>query len=340
MNEGDFKKYDRFFLFSKRSDPQWAEVIALYAGVAPRDAVQNLLEELLETGRSANIMLAAECLACSRDSRIETQRQVLSALLRLPTSLDRETPRDEFDIQRILEGLDPRIVTEQAAACLDDLSTIHATRYLFFTLPDAAIPALAEAGARVLRGEQEAAEWDFGISLIMTLISSSKAAVALGSLVDAVSDATPTEALRVLHGIWTPDMTYNRRRQEKLHPKVGELPGVFVILTSKGHVAEKVALCRYLAAAADTLRAPGRHPRDEHRFLRRDLGIIEPLTGQLNDLAATGPITVRKAAGQALAAIGSLVEVMRRMGRRRSRQRKSKAQAQEPSSQQRPERDK
>jgi hypothetical protein len=335
VNEGDFKTYDRFFLFSKRADPQWAEVIALYAGVAPRDAVQNLLEELLKTERPANIMLAAECLACSRDSRIETQKQVLSALLRLPMSIDGEFPFGGFRVQRLLEGLDPRIVTEQAAACLDDLSTIHAVRYLFFALPDAAIPALAKVGARVLHGEQEPAEWDFAISLIMALIPSSKAALALGSLVDAVSEATPTEALRVLHGIWTRDM-YSRYRQEKLHPEDGELPGVFAILTWKSHAAEKVALCRYLAVAANT-QASDSLPRDEKRFQPYGL---EPLTGQLNDLAATGPITVRKAASQALAAIGPLVKAMRRMERSRSRQRKSRARAQKPSSQQQPERDK
>ena len=223
INQADNKNIDRMFLFSKRADSQWREVIALYSGVAPRDSVESLIRKLIDTKSKSLIPLCGECLASSQNPSAALQEFVINKLLRLSDDFINQS-EDIFIVQRILETLDETIVYKCVFKNLRNLDVIHPTRYLFFKTNKVAIKPLTEAGIRILRGKQKPAKWDYGITLILLLTENIEVVDSLGKLTKtAQASKISQKEGRVLLGLFSSELWRHSRTTE-------HLPGLFRFL--------------------------------------------------------------------------------------------------------------
>ncbi len=248
INHADYRTYDRLFLFSKRENPQWSEVIALYAGIASKDSVESLLKELLSTQKPKSILLSGECLASAQDVGLGIQKEVIRTLLFLPDDVGEPRHR-VLSVQRILESLDEQVVMDQVTAALRNLDVVHSTRYLFFKKDPRSVHSLLEAGRRILTGKQSPAKWDYGVSLILLLIEHSDTAKALAELADIASkDNYLGDRAKVLSGIWSWDL-WGRRFPSREKEK-NLLPGVLKFLDDPSATEEQMNLCKFIAVAA------------------------------------------------------------------------------------------
>lgn len=241
INQADYKAYDRLFLFSKRENPQWFEVIALYAGIASKDSVESLLKELLSTQKPESVLLSGECLASAQDAGLGIQKEVIRTLLFLPDDVG--GPR--LSVQRILESLDEQVVMDQVTEVLRNLDVIHSIRYLFFKRDPRSVHSLLEAGRRILTGKQSPAKWDYGVSLILLLIEHSDSAKALAELADiALKEHHLGDRAGVLLGIWSISLqnSFSSRKKEK-----SLLPGVLKFLDDPSATEEQMDLCKFIA---------------------------------------------------------------------------------------------
>jgi hypothetical protein len=253
IQQADYASRDRLFLFSKRSDPQWSEVIALYAGVAPRDSAEQLLEELVGTGDSWAALVAGDCLAAAQNIGLNTQRRVIDAILTVPDDAPGRLI-GQLPVQRALDSLEPGIVAEQAAAALSDLNTAHAMRFFFFRRDPASIEPILRTGERILAGVQPPGRWDDGVSLVLLLIGHPDAAIALGQLAElALGRGSLGRRAGIFLGLWEREAWGEpfRRVSRKRRPAV-ELDrcGTLAVLGDSSARTEQVALCRFLAVAS------------------------------------------------------------------------------------------
>jgi hypothetical protein len=243
INQVDNRTYDRLFLFSKRENPQWSEVIALYAGIASKDSVESLLKELLSTQKVELVLLSGECLAAAQDVCLAIQKEVTNKLIFLPDTVERSS-YGFLRVQRILESLDEQVVMDHVIKALQNLNTIHSTRYLFFKRDPRSIQPIIEAGRRILTGKQIPARWDFGLSLILLFIENSDSAKALVELANIASkEPSLGERVRVLMGLWSRDLWGGFGRREK------QLPGVLKFLDDSSATEEQINLCKFISVA-------------------------------------------------------------------------------------------
>jgi hypothetical protein len=144
--QGDDQTYDRFFLFSKRDDPQWEEVVVLYARLATRQAVEQFLRELHGTGKTETVLLSGNCLAAAQEVPLDVQQEVIRALLAVPN-----THADA--VLRRLEVLDAHVVTGEAITALHTKPTLHAILYLMGKTAPSVVAAVEEAGRKAITGQ-------------------------------------------------------------------------------------------------------------------------------------------------------------------------------------------
>lgn len=121
--KADDPKCSRLFLFSKRLDPQWKEVISLYAGMANRNSVKAFIASLIEMGETESILLSGECLATATEMAVETRQSVLGKIFSLPYAAHNE-------VGKLLCVLDRRDVHAAALDALSNLEPGHAQRWL------------------------------------------------------------------------------------------------------------------------------------------------------------------------------------------------------------------
>jgi hypothetical protein len=249
INQGDYRPYDRLFLFSKRDDPQWAEVIALYAGIASRDSVESLLRELLSTKKPESFLLCGECLAATQDASLGLQKEIVRAVLSLPNEVS--SGQSLFPVQSILESLNEQVVLAEAGV-LDNLSSVHSTRYLFFKNNPESIPALLEAGRRILTAEQDVARWDYGITLILLRMKHIDSARALGRLSDIASKENDLGARAgVLMGFVSNELWEFRPRASQKERTW--LPGVLSFLDESNVNEEILNICKFIRVVSEIL---------------------------------------------------------------------------------------
>lgn len=321
VNSSDYPGYDRLFLFSKRSDPQWSEVIALYAGLGPRDSVESLLEELVAAGHADSILLAGESLAAAQNIRLPIQKRVIRALLGLPGhSIE---GRLFAPVQTILELLDEGIVFAEAAASLGNLDVAHAMRFFFFKRNPAAIQPLLEVGRRILSGEQPPGRWDDGVSINLLLIEDPEAAWALGELAEMASTEAPLgDRANVFLGLWEVEFW---PREFPAHGDAADerisLPGVLRFLQDPSATQEHMSLCRFLSTASsdEVLREmiPEPEGRAEEVRLLRVVAPPDLLVEAVEHLGQHGARAVRKSASGAAESLTKAVDTVKTFGRER-----------------------
>ena len=310
INQADYRTYDRLFLFSKRENPQWSEVIALYAGIASKDSVESLLKELLSTQKPESVLLSGECLASAQDAGLGIQKEVIRTLLFLPDKLDIDR-HGGLLVQRILESLDEQIVMGQVTAVLRNLDVAHSTRYLFFKRDPLSVHSLLEAGKRILTGKQSPAKWDYGLSLILLLIEHSDAVKALAELADIASKEHHLgDRAGVLLGIWGVELWGDSfRRREKAERL---LPGVLKFLDDPSATEEQMDLCKFIAVAASQKIVGGlwkgkpRRRVHEQHYSSFDLS-LKTLFERIEYLAQHSIPSVREHAARASANLSEMI---------------------------------
>ncbi len=249
INHVDTKIYDRLFLFSKRTNPQWSEVISLYAGIAPRDSVESLLEELINTRSHKLILLCGECLSATQSVCLEIQKKVIVKLINLPDISRLNLPDtshlkyEPFRVQRILESYDERIVMEELVP-LRNLKMIHSSRYLFFKKDPKSIKHILEAAERIMIGKQKPARWDFGLSLLLLVMENSEATKGLAELANMLLKTDSLKSgKRILWGLWSRDLW-------RIFEKEGQkLPGALKFLVGTSAIEEQINLCKFISVA-------------------------------------------------------------------------------------------
>ncbi len=303
----DYRSYDRLFLFSKRQDSQWAEVIILYAGLAPKDSVENLIEELLNSGVPNSISLGGECLTATQDININVQRKVIHALLNLPDHFDNT---DTFIVERILESLDEHIVLPEAIEALKNLDTIHATRYMFFKKLPNSINPLLDTGIRILLGEQKIGKWDYGISLILLLNDCRDAALALRKIAEVALEIEDLgERVRVLTGAFSPELWDHNR----VLGNERTLPCLLNFLMDPTAIEEQINLCKFYFIASEKVyhfleTKQGKRQRKGKLFSFPSL-FFEPtprLIKIFKDLSQNGDYSIRELASRVLMSLSNL----------------------------------
>ncbi|MFN6570680.1 NACHT domain-containing protein [Dendronalium sp. ChiSLP03b] len=245
IKEGDYKEegknYDRFFLFSKWSNPQWSEVIALYAGVASKDSVESILKTLIQTKNPKAVILAGNCLAAAENPGLVIQKEVINELLSLSEIIENsETTIAKID--SILNTLNKQIVMTQALAALSNLEVVHSLVFLYGHKNSSCVERLLKVGVRILTGEQKPARWDYFVSLILLEIKHYDAADALGKLADiAVQKSYSDSSLGVLSGFW--DSNFWRFFTVELT----QLPGILNFFNEESALETHINLCKFIA---------------------------------------------------------------------------------------------
>lgn len=312
INQADYRTYDRLFLFSKRENPQWSEVIALYAGIASKDSVESLLKELLSTQKPESVLLSGECLASAQDAGLGIQKEVIRTLLFIPDKFGGPRRYGGFSVQRILESLDELVVMDQVTAVLRNLDVIHSTRYLFFKRDPRSVHSLLEAGRRILTGKQSPAKWDYGVSLILLLIEHSDTAKALVELADiAAKEHHLGDRASVLSGIWSWELWNSFPKREK---KKWLLPGVLKFLDDSSATEEQMDLCKFIAVAAsqeviDGLQKEKPRRRGPGRYISSDLFLktLKTLFERIEYLAQHSIPSVKEHATRASANLSEMI---------------------------------
>lgn len=201
INQTDFPESDRLFLFSKRADTQWSEVIALYAGIAPKAAVENLLNELLESQQGLSTLICAECLAAAQDISISMQYKIIDNILSLPQNF--LFHNNLLNSMTVLQSLDTNIVSNRIKHSIQSTLSINVLNYLVTHLDIINVDELLEAGIRILTEKQQCSRYDFGISLLISMMYDSDSVKALLKLVEIARQTNPPDScLKVLCGIW------------------------------------------------------------------------------------------------------------------------------------------
>lgn len=244
INQRDVGKYDRLFLFSKRKDPQWFEVISLYAGIASKDSTESLLRELTRCGDDSAMLLAGECLVGAQDVASQLQVDVVKGLVALPDDIEQKSIISQ--VAAILQSADREITFKVALASLKSTQNIHGTRCFYDLRDSRCIGPLFDASSRVIAGQQAAGKWDYGLGYVIMSFRSPKAAKALGELGDAalklrvnLDRSGPLSAFWVEVGSVIP----HREGEETF-------PGVLGYLDDKESWAEKESLCKFIIAAS------------------------------------------------------------------------------------------
>jgi energy-coupling factor transporter ATP-binding protein EcfA2 len=290
INQRDYQEYDRLFLFSKRDDPQWAEAIALYAGLAAKDSVESLLKELLETGKPETTLLCGECLAAAQDASLDLQKKVIRALLSLPDKAEKVKPR--VSVLGILNSLDNGVVLHEA---IDVIRTEKVTPYqpmvwLYLKNFPQSVSVLYEVGERILTGRQGVGYWDWLISLVLLLIEHPDAARALGDLADVVSkEINLNDRVDVLRGLFDINLWIQPRNKETL-------PGVLKFLDEPDATEEHISLIKYITQVLRFL-----------HLMRDDLTQAGELTKRLEHIAQNGDDAVKEIAAEAAAKLAEMV---------------------------------
>ncbi len=302
INQGDYNEYDRLFLFSKRSDPQWSEVIALYAGTGPRGAVESLLKELVKTGNTESILLAGECLASAQNVGLSTQKDVISRLLYLEDeSLSR--PIKHLAVNSILLSLDDHIVIEEAVRALHKTVRIHAIRFFYFKRSPKSIDALFQLGKSVILGTQPTEKYDYGVSLILLLIEHSDAAKALANLANLASKQTGLDERRnILWGLFSMELWRADLPGMEL---MDRLPGVFAFLDKPNATKEQINICKFIEVASSL--GIDRNFIKEHVDLWRRFTPSNIILEKLKHLAKRGHPSVREQATRAARRYSSII---------------------------------
>jgi hypothetical protein len=264
INQGDFRNADRLFLFGKRKNYQWREVIALYAGIAPKDSVESLIRELLTTNDAVLMPLCGECLVASQDAKIDLQKEVINRLLNLTDDIDSAGRWGFLAIQHILESLDESIVYNCVFENLKNLDIVHPTRYLYFRRSKVAIKALTEAGTRILNKKQKPAKWDYGISLILLLTEDLGAIDGLNELaVIAQRKRLTKKQGRVLCGLFSYELWGDFQKNR--------FPGVLKFLSTEQEIDVVESLCKYILEATKATNLFLSNPSGAEN-VRRDFG--------------------------------------------------------------------
>lgn len=303
INQGDFKTYDRLFLFSKRLDPQWNEVIALYAGIAPKDSVECLISELLDTNKPDSILICGECLAAARDVELKVQKNVINSLLVLPAFHDKSSKPLLFEVNEILNSLDDSIVLEQVMANLSNLKGFHTINYLFSKKDPRTINALMEAGIRILTGVQKTSEYDYCISLILLIIEHNDSINALIKLVDvAYKETNLGDRVAVLFGILHPSVWNDEKKV---------LSGVLNYFNKPDAIEEQKSICTFIINSISKLSELNLND-DIINFLTpfrfKYLG-NSPLIKKLDQLSQYGDSSLREIASTALNCFNKVLEI-------------------------------
>lgn len=303
INQGDYNEYDRLFLFSKRSDPQWSEVIALYAGTAPRGAVESLLKELVKTGNTESILLAGECLASAQNVGLSTQKSVISRLLYLEEDESLPRPIKHLAVNGILLSLNEHIVIEEAARALYKTVSIHAIRFFYFKRSPKSINALFQLGKRVILGTQPTWKYDYGVSLILLIIEHSDAAKALANLAILASKQTGLDERRnVLCGLFSMELF---QRNLPSMERIETLPGVFAFLDKPNATKEQIDICKFIEVASSL--GIDRNFMKEHGDLWRRFTPSNIILEKLKHLSKSGPPSVRDQASRAARRFSSII---------------------------------
>jgi hypothetical protein len=165
IKEGDDMRYDRLFLFGKRNDRQWREVISLYAGLAPQDAIEEFLIHLLNDGEVETLLLCGECLLAAVTPHLELQQNVIRTLLGLPHDIETD---QESRLDAILAAQNSGVMFEEALVALNDLSRGHALRYLSGRIDSRLIETLERIAEQELSTATAAGTW--GPAIMVDLI--------------------------------------------------------------------------------------------------------------------------------------------------------------------------
>ena len=193
IDRGDYKQFDRLFLFSQRLNEQWKEVIILYAGIAAKDSVEMLLEELLNTKKVSVIILSGECLAAAENVKLDIQKKVIDKLLFLKYDESDESDESEASIlfilsvaqiHNILSYLERNIVKERVIKTLDNLESSNALYFIVLNPEYCYIEPLLQTGIRILTGQQQINYLADYIPQILLSIENNNAANALGKLAE------------------------------------------------------------------------------------------------------------------------------------------------------------
>jgi hypothetical protein len=294
INAKDFPEYDRVYLFAQRNNPQWYEVIALYAGIATKDNVEWLIGGLLRTKFNKSILLSGECLAASRgDVGIKIQKQVIEALLQLPDEVDDQ----HLQVQPILESLNEKVVFNEVAATLDNLESVHPTRYLYYRKDQQCIELLLKAGLRILNGEQKPAKWDHGITFNLLLIAHPEAANALRELTELTLKKGQSEKVNILLGFY--DRTLWTLELKKNSP-----PGVFRYLIEPTVTDEQSNVCKYISlVTSKEFLSNIKKESVGHKIITRSIFFSDDMITGLNELGRNGNEKVRQIIGNAVTQI-------------------------------------
>ncbi len=240
--QDDFREYDRLFLFSKRLNNQWSEVVALYAGLAQRNAVESLLKELIKGNNRKSIILAAHCLATSKDVGHSVQLQVISRLFDIQHFV--------FSDTQLVEGLNHHILLESACKKLKTTKRDEAIRYLYYKRSTDSIGALLHLGKRILAGKQRLKRIDYGVSLILLLIKNKSSATALSGLADIVSRAKFKKGSSILYGIFADELWLSDGYGPSRDDKSKASSSVLEYLSESSPMKTKIELLKYLDVAA------------------------------------------------------------------------------------------
>jgi hypothetical protein len=292
INQGDIRAYDRFFLFSKRDDPQWQEVIALYAGLAPKDSVEKLLRELLSTKNPESIVLCGKCLAAAQDASLDLQTETIRALLSLPIRTDDKPIA--LEVSHILESLDAKVVLKGVTAALGGAPSFHPLFYLLSNPSAEAINSLFEIGKRMLTGQQDLSEYyDDTILIILMLTEHPDSAKALASLADIASNEKNLgNRTKLLMGIFAPLLWIYLARDATAE----RLSGVFNLLNEPAITDEQFNLCRFLnlttTITLDIINKGGTIPQlqslQDAFLLSYTIPRLEALDGKLRKIVNAG----------------------------------------------------
>ncbi|ALB47806.1 NACHT domain-containing protein [Clostridium beijerinckii] len=246
IHEVDYNKYDRFFLFTKKTNPQWLEVIILFAGLATNDCIDCLIKELLNCSEERIILLSGECLVAAKNPSVDLQKQVINRLLLLGDNVASEE-LTHLPVQNALESFDEEIVLEEIAKVIHNFDIIHSTRYLYFKRSKKTISLLLDTAEKRLTGKLNYGEWDYGVILSMLLIYDVQAARALGKLADMALSGKFDEGSSIFIGLWEISLWGPLR---KGNDKNIELPGVLNFLSNNDCTEEHIHLCKFIEAAS------------------------------------------------------------------------------------------
>lgn len=197
INEVYFKKYDRLFLFSKREDPQWHEVITLYSGLTSSDLAGSLIKELIDNDL---ILLAAKCIISKSSIELNIQKELIIKIFLLEKV---KTNVKIFNIFKILGTFNQKIVQDCALNLIKNSNSFNPIFYLMKKKNPKMINTLYEKGINILKGEKEATKYDFLVIIGLLNDGSSQATKALGELAKVAEEETKAfKRSNIFSGVW------------------------------------------------------------------------------------------------------------------------------------------